>query len=71
MTVDPASAAALAGALSLGPDRLPPDALVVCLLTASGARWPRADDAPGQAIVASNAADALAELDCGNFPAGA
>jgi threonine synthase len=41
LTVDPASAASLAGALSLPPGQLAPDALVVCLLTASGARWPR------------------------------
>ncbi len=62
LTVDPASAASLAGALSLGSDRLPPDALLVCLLTASGARWPRTDDAPGRAIVAATADEALATL---------
>jgi threonine synthase len=64
LTVDPASAASLAGALSLPPDQLAPDALVVCLLTASGARWPRPDaaPAPGSTIVASSADEAFATL---------
>ncbi|MBV9359323.1 MAG: pyridoxal-phosphate dependent enzyme, partial [Chloroflexi bacterium] len=64
LTVDPASAASLGGVLSLSPDRLAPDALVVCLLTASGARWPRpeAAPAPGKAIVASTVDQALAQL---------
>ncbi len=64
LTVDPASAASLAGALGLPPDRLAPDALVVCLLTASAARWPRAEHAPapGRPIVAATADEAVAAL---------
>jgi threonine synthase len=42
LSVDPASAASVAGALSAQRDRVAThDAPVVCILTASGARWPQ------------------------------
>jgi threonine synthase len=59
LAVDPASAASVAGALAaLDQGLLGDDGPVVCVLTASGARWPRPDGwLPRGAQVAAGSAD--------------
>jgi threonine synthase len=59
LSVDPASAASVAGALAALRDRLvTDDGPVVCILTASGARWPQPHGwLPSGAQLAATSAD--------------